>query len=128
MLRVRAWDTYNNPSMSETNFDVVTGGGLRLSAIYNYPNPFSSSTVFTFEHNQLVSLDAQVKIYTVAGRAIQLLNRMNVIDRPTVTIPWDGRDKDGDILANGVYLYKIIVKTTDGRFSTEAYGKLSVVR
>ncbi len=125
-LRLRAWDTYNNPSVAQTTFDVVTGVGLRVSNLYNYPNPFASSTVFTFEHNQLVPVDTQVKIYTVAGRLIQNLRQTD--NHQIVNIPWDGRDRDGDILANGVYLYKVIVKTVDGRFATEALGKLSVLR
>jgi hypothetical protein len=45
-----------------------------------------------------------------------------------VRVPWNGRDRDGDILANGVYLYKVIVRTTDGRFGSEVLGKLSVLK
>ena len=43
-LRLRAWDTYNNASVSQTVFDVISKVGLQLSNIYNFPNPFSSST------------------------------------------------------------------------------------
>jgi hypothetical protein len=126
-IRVRAWDTYNNSSSGETVFDVVTGVGLRLAKIFNFPNPFASETIFTFEHNQLSPIDVQVKIYTVAGRAIQTLQRSAVSD-PLVQIPWDGRDRDGDPVANGVYLYKIIAKTQDGRFASEALEKLTVLK
>ena len=30
-------------------------------------------------------------------------------------IAWDGRDADGDAVANGVYLYKLEVRTAEGR-------------
>ncbi|MBI5476387.1 MAG: type IX secretion system sortase PorU [Ignavibacteriales bacterium] len=126
-LRLRAWDTYNNPSTSETMFNVVSGTGLTLSHIFNYPNPISNVTYFTFEHNQVNPIDAEVKIYTVAGRLIQAINKKGILDK-FVKIYWDGFDKDGDRLANGVYLYKIIAKTPDGRFNTEAVGKMSVLR
>jgi hypothetical protein len=126
-LRLRAWDTYNNPSTTETLFDVGTSTGLRLTKVFNFPNPFHQSTVFTFEHNQLGSVDAEVKIYTVAGRLVQSLKKLNVLDT-FVQIPWDGRDRDGDEIANGVYLYKVIVRTIDGRFASESLGKLSVAR
>jgi flagellar hook assembly protein FlgD len=106
---------------------VLTGTGLQITNIFNFPNPFSSSTVFTFEQNQVTSLDAEIKIYTVAGRMIQSLKRENVNDH-FVQIPWDGRDRDGDPLANGVYLYKVIAKTQDGRLASEVLGKLSVIR
>jgi hypothetical protein len=125
-LRLRAWDTYNNPSTSETMFNVVSGAGLSLSNILNYPNPISSATYFTFEHNQINPIDVEVKIYTVAGRLIQTLIKKGVIDK-FVKIYWDGFDKDGDRLANGVYLYKIIARTPDSRFNSEALGKLSIL-
>jgi len=126
-IRVRVWDTYNNPTTEETMFNVITGVGLQLVNVFNYPNPFSSSTVFTFEHNQVTPIDVDVKIYTVAGRMIQTINVQNITDR-FVKIPWDGFDRDGDRLANGIYLYKVVARTLDGRFTSEAFGKLSVMR
>jgi hypothetical protein len=124
-LKLRAWDTYNNSSTAETSFDVVTSVGLQLTNVVNFPNPTRGATVFTFEHNQMSAIDAEVKIYTVAGRLIQSIQR-SAITESFVRIPWDGRDRDGDELANGVYLYKIIAKTQDNRFSNEALGKLSI--
>jgi len=126
-LRMRAWDTYNNSSTKETVFDVLTGSGLNVSNVYNFPNPFASSTLFTFQQNQVVSIDSEIKIYTVAGRLVQSLKKDNIIAH-FVEIPWDGRDKEGDALANGVYLYKLIARTQDGRFSSEVLGKLSILR
>jgi flagellar hook assembly protein FlgD len=37
------------------------------------------------------------------------------INEKFVKVNWDGRDQDGDIIANGIYLYKIIVNSTDGK-------------
>jgi hypothetical protein len=126
-LRLRAWDTYNNSSVEETVFDVGTSTGLRLSNVLNYPNPFTSSTLFTFEQNQVSGIDAEIRIYTVAGRLIQTLSAGNVLDE-RIQIPWDGRDRDGDALANGVYLYKVTARTHDGRYTSEVLGKLSILR
>ncbi len=126
-LKLRAWDTYNNSSTVQTVFDVITGVGLKITNVYNFPNPFSTTTAFTFQHNQILPVDAEVKIFTVAGRLIRSLKTVGATTQ-FVRIPWDGRDKDGDILANGVYLYKLIARTEDGRFSTEALGKLSVAK
>jgi flagellar hook assembly protein FlgD len=124
---MRAWDTYNNSSTKETIFNVLTGTGLDITNVYNFPNPFSSTTLFTFEQNQVASIDAEIKIYTVAGRLIQSLRKENVNEH-FVRIPWDGRDREGDLLANGVYLYKLVTRTQDGRFSSEVLGKLSIIR
>ena len=63
----------------------------------------------------------------MAGRLIQTIQTATA-GEPYVKIPWDGRDRDGDILANGVYLYKVVASTSDGRFTSEALGKLAVVK
>jgi hypothetical protein len=126
-IRVRAWDTYNNASTSETYFEVRSSDQLAVVDVMNYPNPFKTSTAFTFRHNQAVPVNATVKIYTVAGRLIQTVEQFG-ISEPFARIPWDGRDRDGDELANGVYLYKLIVRTVDGRFTSEVLGKLAIAR
>lgn len=125
-VRLRAWDTYNNSAIKETNFDVGYAVGLRVYSVFNYPNPFTGPTTFTFQHNQLVPIDVELKIYTVAGRLIQSL--FHAASDMFVAIPWDGRDRDGDEIANGVYLYKLIVRTQDGRFTSETLGKMSKAR
>jgi hypothetical protein len=126
-LRVRAWDTYNNATVKETFFDVSSTDRLRVTEMFNFPNPFAHGTTFAFKQNLSAPLSVSIKIYTLAGRLIQTLD-MTSPGEPYVKIPWDGRDRDGDILANGVYLYKTIVRTTDGRFGSEVLGKISVLK
>ena len=127
VLRVRAWDSFNNPSTAESFFTVAPASGLALADIFNYPNPFQSSTLFTFRHNQTVPLNVTVKVYTVAGRLVRSIEWMTS-GETYVTIPWDGRDEDGDLMANGAYLYKVVARTVDGGASAEALGKLAIVR
>ncbi|MDH3251399.1 MAG: type IX secretion system sortase PorU, partial [Ignavibacteria bacterium] len=126
-LEIRAWDTYNNSSTAQSYFQVSSSAKLAVTDVFNYPNPFSTSTTFTFRQNQPVPVDVMVKVYTLAGRLIQTLETLSA-GESFIKIPWDGRDRDGDILANGVYLYKVVVKTTDGKYSSEALGKLSVLK
>jgi flagellar hook assembly protein FlgD len=68
-----------------------------------------------------------VRVYTVAGRLIQRLELVHVSDQ-FVRIPWDGRDREGEHVANGVYLYKVIVRTIDRSNAREFIGKLAVVQ
>jgi hypothetical protein len=126
-VRVRAWDTYNNASTAETFFDVASTDQLRISDVFNYPNPFAGATEFTFRQNLLTPLTVKVRIYTVAGRLVQSLDAA-VAGDPFIRIPWDGRDRDGDVLANGAYLYKLIVATADGRFTSEVLGRMAVLK
>ncbi|MCK6612815.1 MAG: C25 family cysteine peptidase [Ignavibacteriaceae bacterium] len=86
-----------------------------IDIIYNYPNPFSSDTYFTFELRGTNTPDEiKIKIFTVAGRQIKEFT----IDKSQYAISfnkiyWDGRDQDGDEIANGVYFYKMITKYGD---------------
>ena len=126
-LQVKAWDVFNNFSIETTYFDVVSGNSLTVSDVYNYPNPFSGKTTFTFQQNLNKTFDVKIKIYTVAGRLIKVIDSYGVHDK-YVTIEWDGKDQDGGLLANGVYFYKVILKSIDDSFSQSVIGKLAVVR
>ena len=41
-------------------------------------------------------------------------------------IYWDGRDQDGDLLANGTYLYKVILQS--GNTTKSLIQKLVIIR
>lgn len=127
-MLLKAWDVFNNPSSEKFYFTVVPGNDLFISEIYNYPNPFSSTTTFTFQKNTINSpVDVDIKVYTIAGRLIRNLNAKNVMEN-FVKVDWDGHDEDGNQIANGTYLYKLNVKSTDGAFSKSVLGKLAVIR
>ena len=50
-IKVQAWDIANNPAEGYTEFLVVTSAEVALKHVLNYPNPFTTSTCFMFEHN-----------------------------------------------------------------------------
>ena len=127
ILKAKAWDIYNNSSTAQLGVEVAVSSDLRLTNVVNYPNPFVRSTTFTFQQNQSVPVDVEIKVYTLAGRAIKVLHSQGITDR-FVRIDWDGRDGDGDELANGVYLYRLVAKTSDGSKSVETIGKLTVLK
>ena len=124
---VKAWDIRNNSSQAQTSFVISSNSDLEIVNVVNYPNPFSRSTMFTFQRNSEDPIDIEIKIYTITGRLIQHLDSYAVIDR-FVQIPWDGRDHDGDPLANGVYLYKVTAKTENRGTTKEELGKLVIMR
>lgn len=126
-IEVKAWDVFNNFSNEEAFFTVVSSNELVVRDVYNYPNPFTSNTAFTFQHNLTRPVDVKINVYTIAGRMIKQIEEKN-INQKFVKIIWDGRDEDGDQLGNGTYLYKLVVKTTDGEFTQSVLGKMSVVK
>jgi hypothetical protein len=126
-LKVKAWDVFNNFNSQTVYFSVVSGDDLEIRDVYNYPNPFSENTTFTFQRNQTSDAEVRIKIYTVSGRLIREIDNYHTTDK-FVRVYWDGRDQDGNRIANGTYLYKIIVKNTDGDYTKSVLGKLAVIR
>ncbi|MCX6133452.1 MAG: type IX secretion system sortase PorU [Ignavibacteriales bacterium] len=126
-LDVKAWDIFNNAASAETYFEVRAASQLSIYNVVNFPNPFARSTTFTFQRSSTDPVDVEIKIYTVAGRLIQTLEVLSVSDR-FVQIPWDGRDRDGSEMANGVYLYRVIAKSFDKSSTSEALGKIAILR
>jgi hypothetical protein len=89
----------------------VVSSEAKVLYVYNYPNPFTESTYFTFKLSQIPD-EMYINIYTVAGRLIKKLK----IDSSELNIDfnkifWDGKDEDGDEIGNGVYFYKLIMKS-----------------
>lgn len=125
-ILVKAWDVFNNQSEENSYFSVVEGNDLAIRNVYNYPNPFKGSTQFTFQQNLTKPIDVKIKIYTIAGRLIKEIEQQNLNEK-FVVINWDGRDEDGDNLASGTYLYKLIVRSSDGEFQKSVLGKLAVI-
>ena len=126
-LEVKAWDVFNNFSNEESFFTVVDSDGLVVRDVYNYPNPFSSTTTFTFQHNLTQPVDVKINIYTIAGRKVQEIEQKGINEK-FVKIYWDGTDGDGDQMANGTYLYKLIVNTSDGEYTESVLGKLAIIK
>jgi hypothetical protein len=83
-----------------------------LLNVFNYPNPFKNDTYFTFElHGIQPPEEFRIKVFTVAGRLIKDLSiPPSNLKIGFNKIYWDGRDQDGDEIANGVYFYKIASK------------------
>ncbi len=104
----------------------VVNNKNQLLYVYNYPNPFSGDTYFTFKLTQIPD-EIKINIFTITGRLIKEIKlNSSVLNYDFNRIYWDGRDEDGELAANGVYLYKIIMKK--GTETISAIQKLAIVR
>ncbi len=89
----------------------VVSSEAKVLYVYNYPNPFTDNTYFTFKLTQVPD-ELSINIYTVAGRLIKKLKAEgSELNIDFNKIYWDGKDEDGDEIANGVYFYKMIMKS-----------------
>ena len=113
-IRLNASDLEGNTSDEEMEFRVHKI--LQLLRAMNYPNPFNRETEITCELTGAAD-EMTVKIYSLSGR---LIREFTEPARAGFTmIPWDGRDRDGDEVANGVYYCKIRVKMAGEKDLTE---------
>lgn len=129
-IRVKAWNVINLSGTDETQFIVASDAKLALKHIVNYPNPFTTSTRFFFNHNKVgENLDVSIKIYTVAGRLVKAF-RERIFAQSSIFdgIEWDGLDEYGDKIGRGVYVYEIKVSVPNTGESVSEYEKLVLLK
>ena len=111
----------NGPAEKSMAFQVSSD--LAIERVLNVPNPTAEATDFTY----ILSRPAEVviRIFTISGRLIRILEAAP--GRAGYNqVRWDGRDADGHLLANGVYLYT--VTADDGRKRVREKERLIVYR
>ena len=70
----------------------------------NYPNPFNPSTTITYA--LVEAAEVRLAIYNVAGQQVREL--VTQAQEPGMyRVQWDGRDGSGQVVANGLYLYRL---------------------
>jgi hypothetical protein len=124
-LKIKAWDVMNNSSEYVLDFLVVPSGSLQIDHVLNYPNPFTTSTTFWFEHNYPgVNLNVKIEIFTVTGKLIKTISQtINSPGNRSSEVQWDGTDDYGTKPGRGVYVYRVRVKTPNGS-SAEKWERL----
>jgi hypothetical protein len=103
-FKVIASDNFGNLTSASTAVHVSTSGGeVKFTSVYAYPNPLSSDTdvVFTLDRD----IEVTVRIYSVSGRLVQKTTLPGASGRNGYH--WDGHDQSGDPVANGVYLLQL---------------------
>ena len=129
-VRVDASDNMGNRSSSSLQFEIVSSEEFKIRNVANHPNPFpSGADAGTHIMFQLpVSAAVTVDVFTVGGRRIRSLGEMPCAAGAN-EIYWDGRDEQGDELANGVYLFRIhAVSDEYGGDKADAIGRAVVMR
>ena len=125
-LQITAADTSENIAEFVTTFTL--NEKVTLSEVFNVPNPvdrtFGGKTFFTYHLAQAPDA-VTIKIYSVNGRLLKTLDDVSA-NRGTNETGWDCRDEAGVRCANGVYFYRVIADTENGKI--EQVGKLAILR
>jgi hypothetical protein len=129
-LVLRASDNVSNSGSVRVPFTIAggTGGVFTLDEVYNFPNPTGGGTGFFGRLSG--SADLVITLYTISGKRIWRAREAGVtpVQLAREGISWDGRDADGDVPANGVYLYRIEARPLGGGQAREVTGRLVVSR
>jgi hypothetical protein len=122
-LTMKAYDCFGNSAADSIFFNVTIG--FQIPFVANHPNPFQEETVIAYVvASDLPAEQVNIRIYTVRGRLIREIQSRNV-GPGYIEVIWDGRDADGDRVANGVYYYKMTIISGDGEKISPIMGKMA---
>lgn len=143
-LRVQAADASGNESGTFDyliSFSVINES--TITQVFNYPNPFSTSTRFVFElTGSEIPDEMRIDILTITGKVVKVIYQEDLgligVGKNISTYAWDGTDMYGDPLANGVYFYRVSAKlngneikirdTGSNQFFKKGFGKMYLMR
>jgi hypothetical protein len=141
-LAVQGADVKGNESGSQfyqVDFQVLDQ--KTITHFYPYPNPFSTSCQWVFTVTGEVPGDFKIQIMTISGKVVREITSSELgplrVGNNVTSYRWDATDEFGDRLANGVYLYRVVMKdpstfasretAADNTF-TKGFGKLYIIR
>ncbi len=115
-LRVQGVDASDNTSgvnAYEIHFQVINES--TVTKFLPYPNPFSTQTRFVFTLTGAeIPDEIKIQIMTISGKVVREITQDELgpirIGNNISEYAWDGRDEYGDLLANGVYLYRVMLR------------------
>ena len=92
----------------------------------NYPNPFSESTSFRFEHDrEEEDLEVSIEIINLNGKVI--FNKSEIIENSNKLVEgilWNGKNSNQQIVSDGIYIYKLQVKSLFDGAKNQFYKKI----
>jgi C1A family cysteine protease len=125
-LKIEANDKAANTGLVElTGLRVLQT--LQLDDLYNFPNPTSGTTKFSYQLSQ--PADVLIKIFTTRGRLVKTLTATKNSSGGQTgfnTISWNSRDEAGNLLPNDAYIYLITVN--DGQSKIIKRGRLAILK
>ena len=116
-LRVKVWDVHNNSAVATTEFIVAPSVEFAIDNLLCYPNPFSTNTTISFEHNQQgKNLDIRVYIYDTHGKLVKTLSAMELSAGSRVnSLVWNPNREGATEVLPGMYLFKLVVRNEEGQ-------------
>jgi len=141
-LKVQGTDASGNNAGKnpyQISFQVVNK--TAISHFYPYPNPVMDKTQFVFTITGEIPEDLRIRIMTVSGKVVRTITQEELgslhVGNNISEFMWNGTDEYGEKLANGIYLYRVDIKsshtfgvwnTAGDKFFNKGYGKIYLLR
>lgn len=124
-LKVKSWDSYNNPAEVILNF-VVDKQIPNLRNVRCFPNPFVDQTTFAFDHDwQGSDLEVILEIFNATGQRVYHLERTEYqAISPFTNLMWAGITDSGEKIAKGIYFYRIFARSINTQKQASGTGKV----
>jgi hypothetical protein len=120
-IELKAWDVFNNSSTAVIDFVVVKKQTIDVERFYNFPNPFSTSTTFSFQLNgPTEGATVSLEVLTVEGKPVKrMIETINQKGIRFIQMKWDGLDVNGRKPQPGIYLSRLTVKARSGKITSK---------
>lgn len=127
-LKFRAWDTMNNSSVVECEFEVDPGLSPNISKLYATQNPARTTTNFVFCYDRPgETCDFTIEVMDFAGRKLWQHTESGVSGDAVYSVPWNLTAGGGARLGTGVYLYRAVITSSDGVKSASKTEKIIIL-
>ncbi len=123
-IQIIVFDNFNQYATKKITFIVKETSALAITNLLPYPCPMKKDGYLTF--NVTDDAEITINIFTITGKKIRSLKQS--AQAGYNQIYWDGRDQDGDTLANNTYFYIVKGKNPITGSTTEERGKLVVYK
>ncbi|UOQ52405.1 C25 family cysteine peptidase [Hymenobacter cellulosivorans] len=125
----------------KVQFEVVNASSI--TNIFPYPNPITHKAKFVFTLTGAeLPRNMKIQIMTLTGKVVReiMMQEMGIvrIGNNITDYAWDGTDEYGDRLANGTYLYRVVMDDPQNQFERRntvadkafknGWGKLVLLR
>jgi hypothetical protein len=142
-LEVQGRDATNLAASAQRysiRFEVINES--TVTNFYPYPNPITSKAKFVFTLTGAeLPRDLKIQVMTLTGKVVREIMMAELgplhIGNNITDYAWDGTDEFGDQLANGTYLYRVVMdnpsqferrRTAGDRAFKKEWGKLVLLR
>ncbi len=128
-LTVKVWDVYNNSTVKTIHFTVVSTDEFVVEKLFNYPNPMTSHTTFSWETNQVnMATEAEISIYSMTGELVCMLKEnFHSTGFRRNSIQWDGNSHSGGKVGSGIYIVRLRLELSNGS-TVRKSSKMVVIR